>query len=267
MLMFAVRDRLRSDDGMTLMEMVVAMTITTIVSTMCLVFFLTTENTGYKSVLTNQDVADARTALSNWTSYLRVAGWLDPSTKTDRFEEITPTKIVFYANLNNLSTADQTTGRPTKVALLLRVTNSTLREGQLVQIIFASDNTTPASVRQLAFDITPTGGATEPIFQPYSETGGAIDPTHTLGCMANGTARAGLCLQTPPSGAGMLDPTVATKSLAVSSGSLRGNPNVNVDATLQTIGGINVVFTATDPSHTVQADFSGSASVNSGFTT
>jgi hypothetical protein len=267
MLTSALRDRLRRDDGMTMMELVVAMTITTIVGTMCLVFFLTTENTGYKSVLTNQAVGDARTALGTWTSFIRVAGWLDPSTKTDRFEEITPTKIVFYANLNNLSTADQTTAKPTKVVLLLRVTNPTLGQGQLIQIIFGPDNTTPQSVRQLAFNITPTGGPTQAIFQPYNETGGAIDPANTLGCMSGGVAKKGLCLQSPPAGAGMLDPRVASNSLAVSSGTLRGNPNLNVDSMLATIGGINIVFTATDSADRVQADFSAAASVNSGFPT
>jgi hypothetical protein len=65
----------------------------------------------------------------------------------------------------------------------------------------------------------------------------------------------------------MLDPRVASNSLAVSSGTLRGNPNLNVDSMLATIGGINIVFTATDSADRVQADFSAAASVNSGFPT
>lgn len=262
---------LRRDDGMTLMELVVAMTISTMVLTMCLVFFLTAENDGTKSVLTNEAVADARNVLTDWTSLFRVAGWLDPSVKTDRFEEVTPTKIVFYANLKNLATADQTTGKPTKVALELRVTNALLGEGQLIEVVFNSDNTTAASIRQLAFDVTPTGGAGMPIFQPYNEVGGPINPANTLGCYANGTATAGLCLQSPPAGAGMLDPAVAADSLTVSSGALRANPSLGADAALdvnarlQSIGGVGIAFTATDSSNRVQVPFTGSASVNSGF--
>lgn len=255
----------RRDDGLTLIELVVAMSLATIVSAMCLVFFLTAENDGTSSVLTNQAVADARNVLTDWTALFRVAGWLDPSAKTDRFEEITPTKIVFYANLDNLTTADQTTGAPTKVVLHLRVVDALRGEGQLVEALFNPGNTTVASVRQLAFNVTPTGGAGMPIFQPYSESGGAIDVSNTLGCYSNGRAQAGLCLQSPPSGAGMLDPKVANNSLTVSGGTLRGNPSLNVDATLQAIGGVTIAFTATDSANRVQVPFTGSASVNSGF--
>lgn len=259
-----LRGRCGRDRGITLIELVVAMTVTTIVGAVAINFFITSTQDGTKATLTNQATADARVTLDSWTSLLRVAGWLDRSAQTDRFEEITPTKIVFYANLNNLASSDQTTGAATKVALMLRVTNSSTGAGQLVQVVFGSDNTTPKSVRIVALDVTPSGGAGEPIFQPYTEAGGPIDPSDTYGCYAHG-AQLGLCLQSPPAGAGMLDPQLGTTSLTVSSGPLRGNPSLDVDSTLQSIAGVNIVFTATDSTNVAPVQFSGSASVNSGF--
>jgi hypothetical protein len=148
---------------------------------------------------------------------------------------------------------------------MLRVTNASTGAGQLVQVMFGADNTTPTSVRIVALDVTPTGGAGEPIFQPYNEAGGPVDPSDTFGCYAQGSPQLGLCLQSPPTGSGMLDPQLGTNSLAVTSGPLRGNPSLNVDSTLQSIAGVNIVFTATDSTNAAPVQFSGSASVNSGF--
>ncbi|MDT4947220.1 MAG: hypothetical protein QOH14_3953 [Pseudonocardiales bacterium] len=258
--------RLRSDDrGITLAELLVAMGITTIIGTVAVFFFVGASRTGYKTILTNQNTGDARVTLDSWTSMLRVAGWLDAGAQTDRFEEITPTKIVFYANLDNRTTADQTVGAVTKVALLLRTTNAGTGQGNLIEIRFKSDDTTVQSVRQLAFNVQPTGGAGQAVFQPRNHAGGVVDTINTKGCLSGSTPKAGLCLQSPPAGAGMLDPKVSATSLAVSSGSLRGNPAVSVDTTLADIGSITVAFTVRDPSATASMDYSGTASVNSGF--
>lgn len=255
----------RDDRGISLMELVVAMGISTILGTMALTFFVGSQRAGYASVLTNQNTADARVTLDSWTSMLRVAGWLDPGAKTDRFEEITPTKIVFYANLDNRGSASQQVGALTKVALMLRTTNPATGEGQLIEVRFKPDNTTPESVRQLGFNAMPTGGTGQPVFQPYLRIGAPVDTVNTTGCLNGTTPEPGLCLQSPPIGAGMLDPRVAPGGLAVSTGPLRGNPATNVDSMLANISGVTVAFTVTDPSHTSSMDFAGSASVNSGF--
>jgi hypothetical protein len=259
----------RDDRGISLMELVVAMGISTILGTMGILFFVGADRTGYTTVLTNQNTGDARNTLDSWTSMLRVAGWLDPVAMTDRFEEITPTKIVFYANLGNRATANQQTGALTKVALMLRTTNATTGAGRLIQVTFNPDNTTVKSVRQLAFNAMPVGGPGHAVFQPYNRIGSPVDTVNTTGCLSNSTPKPGLCLQKPPAGAGMLDPTVGTTGLSVSAGSLRGNPAMNVDGfidkALASIAGITVTFTAVDPSSRAAMDFAGSASVNSGF--
>lgn len=259
------RARFADDRGITLAELMVSMTLTTILGTMAVLFFVGATHEGYRTVLTNQNSGDARVTLDSWTNMLRVAGWLDPNTEADRFEEITSTKIVFYANLNNRSTATGPYVAPsptTKVALMLRISNASTGVGQLIEVIFKADNTTVKSVRQLGFSAKATG--TTPIFQPYSRAGSPLDLT-LKGCLNASAPTAGLCLQTGQSGAGMLDPTVAASGLAVSSGPLRGNPGLKVDKSLNQVGSIGISFTALDSSNTSSMNFTSLASVSSGY--
>ncbi|MDQ1739082.1 MAG: hypothetical protein QOE53_734 [Pseudonocardiales bacterium] len=263
----ALRSRLGAEDrGVTLAELMVSMILTTILGTMAVLFFVGASHAGYKTVLTNQNSGDARLTLDSWTSMLRVAGWLDPSLQADRFEEITSTKIVFYANLNNRSTAVSGSftapAATTKVALMLRVSTPSTGVGQLIEVVFKADNTTVQSVRQLGFNAKATGG--RPIFQPYSRIGSPLDLTQ-LGCLSGTTPTAGLCLQSVQPGSGRLDPSIGAGSLAVTSGAYRGNPALNVDKALNQIGSIAIAFTALDPSNTSSMDFTSLASVSSGF--
>jgi hypothetical protein len=260
------RLRWSDDRGITLAELMVSMTLTTILGTMAVLFFVGATREGYRTVLTNQNSGDARVTLDSWTNMLRVAGWLDPNTEADRFEEITPTKIVFYANLNNrvASTSAPYTApsATTKVALMLRVSNASTGVGQLIEVTFKPDNTTVASVRQLGFSAKATGST--PIFQPYSRTGSPLDVTQH-GCLSGGSVVSGLCLQSGQTGSGMLDPTVSATGLSVSSGSLRGNPAVKVDKTLNQIGSIGIAFTVLDSSNTSSMNYTSLASVSSGY--
>jgi len=263
----ALRSRLAADErGVTLAELMVSMVLTTILGTMAVLFFVGASHAGYKTVLTNQNSGDARLTLDSWTSMLRVAGWLDPSLQTDRFEEITSTKIVFYANLNNRSTAVSGSftapAATTKVALMLRVSTPGTGVGQLIEVVFKADNTTVQSVRQLGFNAKASAG--QPIFRPYSRSGSPLDLTQ-LGCLSGTTPAAGLCLQSAQPGSGMLDPSIDAGSLAVTSGGYRGNPALNVDRALNQIGSIAIAFTALDPSNTSSMDFASLASVSSGF--
>jgi Tfp pilus assembly protein PilW len=256
--------RLAPDSGMTLAELLVAMGLSLVLGTMATTFFVSALHATNRALLTNQDTADARVTLDDWTAKLRAAGWLDPNTQTDRFEEITPTKIVFYANLTNRATADSTLSKPTKVALLVQPSDTPTGEGELVEILFkTSDNTTPESVRQLAFHAGPTGGVGQPVFQPYNKAGGLVS-LPSDGCLNGSTPVSGLCLQSAQPGAGMQDPSPSI-SLTVSPGPLRGNPGNNVDPTMALIGSIKVAFTVSDPSHTTSMDFSSLVAVTSGY--
>jgi len=260
------RARLADDRGITLAELMVSMTLTTILGVMAVLFFVGATHAGYRTVLTNENTSDARITLDSWTNMLRVAGWLDPNTEADRFEEITSTKIVFYANLNNrVASTSAPYGAPgptTKVALMLRISDASKGIGQLIEVTFKPDNTTVNTVRQLGFSAKATG--TTPIFQPYSRAGSPLDLT-TKGCISGGTPTAGLCLQSGQPGSGMLDPQIAGTGLSVSSGLLRGNSALNVDKPLNQVGSIAVSFTVLDSSNTSSMNFTSLASVSSGY--
>lgn len=262
----ARRIRLSDDRGVTLAELMVSMTLTTILGSMAVLFFVGAIHEGYRTVLTNQNSGDARITLDSWTSMLRVAGWLDPNTEADRFEEITSTKIVFYANLNNRATSTSAPYSPpaatTKVALMLRVSNAGTGVGQLIEVTFKADNTTVQSVRQLGFNAKQTGST--PLFQPYSRSGSPLDLT-LKGCLTGSTPTAGLCLQSGQAGSGMRDPTVGATGLSVAAGQLKGNPALNMDKTLNQVGSIKIAFTVLDSSNTSSMDFSSLASVSSGY--
>jgi hypothetical protein len=234
--------RFRDDAGMTLAEMLVSCTVGMIVLTFGTLFFVSTSRSSDHTGQVDEALASARTVLGRWTSFVRVAGWLDPAGATDRFEEITPTKLVFYAGLGNRSDSSLQLTAATKIALLLdRPAGSAT--GRLVEVVFGPDNTTPKSVRQLAVSAGPTGGT--PVFQPYNAVGGDVGVDNTQGCLQNGVPVVGLCLQSPPTGAGMLDPQVTTSSghLSVAAGALRGNPALKVDQILNGIAGIRIGFT------------------------
>jgi hypothetical protein len=256
-----IRDRVARDTGITLAELMVSMTLTMVLGTMTVLFFVSASHLGSATILTNQATSDARITLDSWTSMIRVAGWLDLPDKADRFELITPTEIVFYANLNNRNAADLTNVQPvTKVALMLNAPSEGA-DGQLVEIRFASDNTTPLSVRQVSVNAGPTDGAW--IFTPRDQSGGLVD-TSVKGCVIAGSPAEGLCAKAPTApSAGILDPILAPGTHNVVSGPRTGDGSV--DGVLSNIGGIDISFTVSDPKHISSADFASSATVNSGF--
>ena len=248
------------DAGVTLAELMVAMTLSMILGTMTVLFFVSASHIGSRTILTNQDTSDARITLDSWTSLIRVAGWLDLANKADRFEMITPTKIVFYANVNNRDVHDLSNVQPvTKIALLLNAPTAGA-DGQLVEVRFAADNSTPLAVRQLSINAAQTNGAW--VFTTRDQAGGLVD-TSVQGCLINGTPASGLCAKAPAApSAGLLDPTL-TAGHTVVAGPRTGDGSV--DGVLANVGRIDIAFTVADPKHLSSADFTSSATVNSGF--
>jgi hypothetical protein len=250
------------------MELVVTMALTMIIGGLTTTFFVSSMHATYTSVGANQNDGEARLALDSWTSMLRVAGWWDPAGHTDRFEEITPTKIVFFANLDNRTDpatgaviAGPTVQPATKVALMLRQSTSGA-PGQLIQVIFGADNTSVLHVDELALQATmPTGPGTSWMFVPYDESGGAVDLSQPM-CMSGGNYVTGLCLRAP-AGTGMHDPTVSPSTLSVTAGSLTGDGTA--DGVLDSIGRIDINLAAQNPTSHATTVLTSAVSVNSGY--
>ena len=266
------RLRNRDDAGMTLAELIVAMTLTSLLMAMGGTFLITSMHTTNKTTLTNEQTADARLTLDSWTAKLRVAAFLD-SAQTDRIEELTPSKIVFYANLDNRDTSDFTVGPVSKVVLMLKQTNAATGDGQLIEIVFQGNTTTPTSVRRIALNARPIGGKGTAIFTAYSYLGTEINPASYNDCKSGAGVAVGLCLPTLPAGAGMVDPTIGLTSNTVTAGPLTGiptNPNGSnttdhPDTILQGLVAIKIGFTVSDTNDTVSQNYQSMAALNSGY--
>lgn len=148
-----VRARLRTvrcgaDAGVTLVELLVGMALSTIIAAMTLALFVNVNDSTQGSTDRAIVGAQARTVLQSWTSYLHVADGPTYGNPSHRFEWITSTEMLFYADLGNRasSSADAVTA-PTTV--WLRLTG-----GRLIEELFNYGSTTPKACRILADHVT-----------------------------------------------------------------------------------------------------------------
>lgn len=204
---------------MSLVELMVAMALSTILGALTLTLFVqvsnATNNTTDRTITSTQ----ARNALQSWSSYLQLVD--DPAASglaVNRFEWFTASSVMFYADLNNRSGAVGTTSAPTM--LWLRLDSA----GQLVEERFpatpAHYPASPTTCRVLAFKVS----ATE-LFTPYNVAG---------------TDLTGQSLGTAPTvGSGCQTLTSAPPSQT-------SNPNQLVVANLQNIASVALAFTTTD---------------------
>lgn len=168
-----LRDRLRGDDGLTLVELAVAASITGIlVAGIASVFtgsleIVRTVNT--KSATTS----DVRTALESLTRSLRVA--TIPTGQTSAFVSASPTAVTFYTNLNRTGTTNDQP--PSEVTY--SITGGCLRETRTPGVDSNSDVTVveppftyPTSGRVSRCVMRATGGLTLRYFTSGDEITG-----------------------------------------------------------------------------------------------
>lgn len=121
------------DAGMTVIELVVAMVLTTIVAAMSLAFFVNSLGASTTTTNTTTDTSLARNTLDSWTALIRLADSPQVSgTSADRFEQIGPSDLVFYANINNRTALG---ARTAPVKIWLSYTGS-----QLIERRYLADN-------------------------------------------------------------------------------------------------------------------------------
>jgi hypothetical protein len=156
----------RRDEGVSLIELVMAMGLMTVMGAMTLTFFISLSSASTKTVNGNVGTSSARGVLEAWTRLLSLAD--SPSTAgggTGRFVQLTPTSAIFYANVNNnRATNSGVRTAPTKISLALE-------NGQLVERDYAPLSSTapsaypglPTSTQYLARDVTTSGW----LFTPY----------------------------------------------------------------------------------------------------
>lgn len=259
------RSRLQrpQDAGATLIELVVAMGVSVIVGVISVSFFVQTTKQSKRSVEQSVDTGQARSTLDSWTNLIRVAAWQDPANPGLRFEEITPTKLVFWANLLNRGTSNgaitTTANQVTKISLELVKANPGDATGRLIEVQFQQANpSAPAFVRELATQVKPIGTW---LFTPHAVDGTTLGVGKTY-CVAAAAAVEGMCYSAP---VGMVDPTVNPTTHAVNAGTYSGVVGGPADVLLQQTAFVDIGFTVLGQDGISAKTFTSSASVNSGF--
>lgn len=235
----ALRRRVRQartggDAGISLMELVMAMTLSVILGAITTVLFVAVDSSTAASTDRAIDSGKARNVLQAWTSYLQVSDGPTAGSAVNRFEWFAPTNIMFYSDLFNRSQGSlATTSTPTLIWLRLS------SAGQLVEEQFkpvpTSFPASPTTCRILSSGVTASK-----LFTPYNSSGSDISSVN-LG--AAQTAGAG-CVSIPsslPSQAQHPDQTAA------------GN--------LQSIFSVGINFTITDSRGKHPIQFSAVAAV------
>ncbi|MEZ0492952.1 prepilin-type N-terminal cleavage/methylation domain-containing protein [Kineococcus sp. TBRC 1896] len=121
-----VRDRLagRSDAGVTLVELLVVMVVTSVMATAVMITVLQALRATRSADGRQDRAAQARIALDGATTVLRTASLYTNSDGVDvpAFDRITPTEVVFRGNLSNIAT---TSGAADAAPTLFRITLDT----------------------------------------------------------------------------------------------------------------------------------------------
>jgi hypothetical protein len=155
----------RRESGVSLVELVVAMTLMTVIGGMTLTFFVSADAADTRTIDGNVSTAGARNVLESWSRLLSLADSPQTAGASGRFQQITPTSAIFYANVNtNRATSSGARTAPTKVFL-------SLESGQLIERSYAPNSATapstypssPTTTRYLVSGVVTTGW----LFTPY----------------------------------------------------------------------------------------------------
>lgn len=119
----------RGDDGTSLTELLVAMGLASLLGALTLGLVVNVNSSATATTDRSIGAAQARTVLLAWTSYLRVSDGLTAGSSSHRFEWLTSTSTLFYADLNNRS-GTTAASPPTMIWLRFDATNKALVEEQ-----------------------------------------------------------------------------------------------------------------------------------------
>ena len=176
--------RVHGDDGITLTELVVTMTLMSIVGALSLSFFLGSSASNARTIDSAQTASGARNAVTAWSGLLQVADSTNPGGTDDRITALTPTSITFAADLDNrptCSAAPCPTTATTPVTLaLVSTTSGTTTTTQLVQTIARTSGSSkliqvPAGAALAPVPVGSSFG--QCLFRPYDLTGTALPCT------------------------------------------------------------------------------------------
>ena len=200
--------RVRGDDGITLVELIVTMSLMSIVGALSLTFFLGSSTTNARTIDAAQTASGARNAVTAWSGLLQVADSTNPGGTDDRITALTPTSITFAADLNNrpaCTTAPCPTTATTPVTLaLVSTTSGAKTTSQLVQTIArtSGSSTLIQVLSGAAVAPVPVGATYTPcLFRPFDATGTALPCTGLTVAQRASITRIDIAFTvTPPTG-------------------------------------------------------------------
>jgi prepilin-type N-terminal cleavage/methylation domain-containing protein len=223
------------DAGVTLTELIVAMTLSAILGAMTLMLFVQVNSAASGTNDRTINTSSARNAIQAWTSYLRVADGPTAGSSLYRFEWITPGDLMFHANLYNRATSGAGVASTSAGTMVwLRIDSA----GALIEEQFpatAAINTNPSVCRIL---MRKASAAT--LFAPF-DTRGIAMTGQNLGTAA----------------------TVGTgcQKLPVTVPSLTSRPDAVAVANLQNVTTIVIDFTVSDTKNTRPLEFTSQATM------
>ncbi len=171
--------RVHDDEGMSLVELLVAMAVTLVLGAMVSMFFIDATQATRKTDGRNEISSQGRVAMDSWSKLLRTVEDPDLAGTLPRIQQMDANRIVFYASLDNRTAVPNasgainyaTDGLPIKVELWYDATTKELRErrwtGTRDALGVASWTGTP-SERVVARNVGLVG--TRPLFAPLRNT-------------------------------------------------------------------------------------------------
>jgi type II secretory pathway pseudopilin PulG len=228
-----VRARVHGDDpeaGISLTELIVTMSLMSIVAALALNWLLGATSASTKTTNSSFATSDARNVLLSWPALLRVAdapltsSSTSPAppvsgagTSTNRFQSITPTSISFNADLGNRPTSCTpgcSRGPTTLVTLsIVPVTVGGTATNKLVQTLTTSTGkvssvTVVASGAGRVPNATGTGSAC--LFTTYDQNGNKLNPSCSTSTPLASIARVDLAFTVTPTDGSTVGGTLQT---------------------------------------------------------
>jgi len=217
--------RLQDDAGMSMIELITAMAVSSILGAMTIFVFVSLNSASSSSVDRSLSATQARVVLSSWSSLLQVAE--SPLRDVDEFpafEKITADAVTFYASVDNRSTSSTTFGLPTRISLFTQ-------DGDVIEERFQPTATgwpaTPTVRRVLAESAQLHFAAVDASGVPVGQLGAGYDSY----CRTTGSGSslyAGLC------------------SVAACAGSSACAGVIGADALLARVATVRISITVTD---------------------
>ena len=166
----------RPDAGVTLIELLVAMTLATLFGSFAMVWFLGASDASTATTSADLGTASARNALQTWAALLRVAGSSsDPGSGTDRIVSLSATSITFNAYTNGGACTDVCTGFTTKtVTLAMTGTGCGSSSPTNCQLVETGTGSSPSASYVVVSSGVSAGSC---LFTPYTSSGSALGCT------------------------------------------------------------------------------------------